>query len=111
LACPFWGSLATDTAGDASRGVSSITEQVVRVLHPRPRTFWTKWLEGFEAMLLEQQRSKADILEFYLNQVPFAANRRGVVQAARFYFGRSLKNLFTFSTIPCCKCMFFANYD
>lgn len=79
--------------GDASRGASSITEQVVRVLHPRPRTFWTKWLEGFEAMLLEQQRSKADILEFYLNQVPFAANRRGVVQAARFYFGRSLNTL------------------
>ena len=37
------------TEGRAVRGASTITEQVVRMLHPRPRTLWSKWLEGFEA--------------------------------------------------------------
>lgn len=75
------------------RGASTITEQTVRMLHPRPRTFWSRWLEGFEAWQLEQRFSKADILEFYLNQVPYANQRRGVVQAARYYFDRDLDTL------------------
>jgi penicillin-binding protein 1C len=37
--------------------------------------------------------SKPAILEFYLNQVPYAANRRGVVQAARYYFNRDINTL------------------
>ncbi|GAB6096460.1 hypothetical protein JCM14469_27130 [Desulfatiferula olefinivorans] len=71
------------------RGASTITEQVVRMIHPRPRTVWSRWIEGFEAAGLEKRHSKDAILEFYLNQVPFASNRRGVVQAAAYYFNRS----------------------
>jgi penicillin-binding protein 1C len=70
------------------RGASTITEQVVRMLHPRPRTVWSRWLEGIEAALLEKRFSKSEILEFYLNQVPYGHQRRGVVEAARFYFDR-----------------------
>lgn len=76
------------THGERVRGASSITEQVVRMLHPRPRSLWAKWVEGFEAMRLESAVSKEALLEFYLNQVPYASGRRGVVQGARFYFGR-----------------------
>lgn len=79
--------------GKAVRGASTITEQVVRIIHPRPRTLWSRWIEGFEAMLLERNSSKGEILEFYLNQVPYAANRRGVSQAARYYFNRDLDTL------------------
>ena len=75
------------------RGASTLTEQTVRILHPRPRSFWSRWLEGFEAARLENKFSKADILEFYLNQVPYARQRRGVVQAARLYFDRDLSTL------------------
>jgi penicillin-binding protein 1C len=75
------------------RGASTISEQTVRMLHPRPRTFWSRWLEGFEAVQLEKKFTKADILEFYLNQVPYASQRRGVVQAARHYFDRDLDTL------------------
>ena len=81
--------------GYAARGASTITEQVVRMIHPRPRTFWSKWLEGLEALSLEMRVSKPAILEFYLNQVPYAANRRGVVQAARYYFNRDINTLNT----------------
>src|SRR5262245_5604724 len=75
------------------RGASTITEQVVRMLHPRPRTLWSRWVEGFEAMRLEARFPKAAILEFYLNQVPYARQRRGVVQAAHAYFGRAVHTL------------------
>ena len=75
------------------RGASTITEQVVRMLHPRPRTVWSRWLEGFEAMRLEARFPKAAILEFYLNQVPYGRQRRGVVQAARTYFDRDVHTL------------------
>ncbi|MCB1680759.1 MAG: transglycosylase domain-containing protein [Alphaproteobacteria bacterium] len=75
------------------RGASTITEQVVRLIHPRPRSVWSRWLEGFEAQRLERSVSKADLLEFYLNQVPYGSNRRGVAQAARYYFNRDLSTL------------------
>jgi penicillin-binding protein 1C len=77
----------------AVRGASTVTEQVVRMIHPRKRTVWSRWLEGFEAMALERTDTKQAILEFYLNQVPYAANRRGIAQAASFYFNRSLATL------------------
>lgn len=75
------------------RGASTISEQVARMLHPRPRSVWARWLEGWEAQRLEARFSKADILEFYLNQVPYAGQRRGVAQAARYYFDRDLSTL------------------
>jgi penicillin-binding protein 1C len=75
------------------RGAGTITEQVVRMIHPRPRTVWSHWIEGFEAARLERRVSKAQILAFYLNQVPYADRRRGVVQAARLYFDRGLDTL------------------
>ncbi|MBL1141030.1 MAG: penicillin-binding protein [Proteobacteria bacterium] len=80
-------------AGDVIRGASTITEQVVRMIHPRPRTVWSRWLEGFEAMTLESQFSKLEILEFYINHVPYKARRRGIVQAADYYYDRDLETL------------------
>ena len=78
---------------EAVRGASTITEQVIRMWKPRPRTLWSRWLEGWEAIRLEKVFSKGQILECYLNQVPYAARRRGVVQAARYYFDRDLDTL------------------
>ncbi|NLD39208.1 MAG: penicillin-binding protein 1C [Desulfatiglans sp.] len=75
------------------RGASTITEQVIKMIHPRPRTIWSRWLEGVEAQALERGFSKAEILEFYLNEVPYASNRRGIVQAARYYFDRDIDTL------------------
>ncbi len=75
------------------RGASTITEQVVRLLHPRPRDVSARWIEGFEAISLEEKFSKLDILEFYINQVPYKAQRRGIVQASRYYFNRDINTL------------------
>jgi penicillin-binding protein 1C len=73
---------------DSIRGASTISEQIIRMWHPRPRTLWSRWLEGIEAGRLVKKFSKNEILEFYLNQVPYAGRRRGVVQAARDFFDR-----------------------
>lgn len=75
------------------RGASTITEQVVRLINPRPRNLWSKWLEGIEATMLERHAAKPAILEFYLNQLPYASGRRGVAQAAHYYFNRDLDTL------------------
>jgi penicillin-binding protein 1C len=80
-------------AGRFVRGASTITEQVVRMLHPRPRSIWSRWVEGLEAELLEARFSKQEILEFYLNQVPYGGRRRGIAQAARYYWDRDLDTL------------------
>jgi penicillin-binding protein 1C len=77
----------------AVRGASTISEQVVRLLHPRPRSVWSRWIEGIEAWQLERRFAKDAILECYLNQVPYSGQRRGVVQAARYYFDRDLDTL------------------
>jgi len=76
-------------AGKIVRGASSLSEQVVRMIVPRRRTVLSKVLETVDAWRLERRFLKNDILEFYLNQVPYAANRRGIKQAARFYFSKT----------------------
>ena len=80
-------------AGSIVRGASTITEQCVRIIHPRPRTFFTRWVETIEAYILEHRFSKDEILEFYLNQVPYSHQCRGIAQAADLYFNRSLDTL------------------
>ena len=85
-----WQNIAAMTK---VRGASTISEQTIKMLHPRPRTIWTRWLEGWEAGQLEKRFSKNEIIEFYMNQVPYSAQRRGVVQAARYYFDRDLETL------------------
>lgn len=87
------------TALRTIRGASTISEQVIRMWHPRPRTPWSRWLEGLEAARLEKSFSKGEILEFYLNQVPYAGQRRGVVQAARYFFDRDPDTLSTAETM------------
>lgn len=79
--------------GKRVRGASTISEQVIKMIHKRPRKLWSRWLEGFEAQQLESKLTKLQILEFYVNQVPYAAKRRGIVQGSRYYFGRDLSSL------------------
>jgi penicillin-binding protein 1C len=86
----LWTNVKT---GRAVRGASTISEQVVGMLQSRPRSVWSRWLEGWEARELERRFTKNEILEFYLNQVPYASNRRGVQQAASYYFARDLSTL------------------
>ena len=67
-------------------GASTITMQVARLLEPKERTFGNKTLEMLRAVQLEAHYSKAEILQLYLNLVPYGSNIEGVKSAALLYF-------------------------
>ncbi|MDR2161801.1 MAG: penicillin-binding protein 1C [Desulfovibrio sp.] len=79
--------------GRVVSGASTLTSQLVRLSHPRPRTFSAKLLEFAGAWKLEQSLSKDQILETYLNRAPFGGPIRGVEAAARLYFGKRARDL------------------
>ncbi|MCI5122527.1 MAG: penicillin-binding protein 1C, partial [Candidatus Electrothrix sp. AUS4] len=77
------------TQGRVVSGASTITMQTVRLLRPHPRSLWWKLLEMFQALRLEQQLSKKEILETYLTLTPYGGNIEGIEAASRFYFQKN----------------------
>ena len=75
-------------SGKRTSGASTITMQVVRLLEPRPRTYANKIVEAFRAMQLELHFSKDEILQLYLNLVPYGGNIEGIKAASLLYFGK-----------------------
>lgn len=74
-------------------GASTITQQVVRLIRPRPRTYRSKIVEMLASMKMESQLSKEQILELYLNLSPMGGNIRGAGLAARIYFNKDVENI------------------
>lgn len=70
-------------------GASTITMQVARMLQPKPRTYLNKLAEMFRALQLELHYSKDEILQLYLNLVPYGSNIQGVKAASVLYFNKS----------------------
>ncbi len=79
--------------GKRTSGASTITMQVVRLLAPKERTYWNKLTEMFRAMQLEWHYTKDEILQLYLNLVPYGGNIEGVKSAAILYFDKSPNHL------------------
>jgi penicillin-binding protein 1A len=94
----YWGiaraMLVNLKSGRFRQGGSTITQQVVKnlVLDPQ-RTFRRKIREALLARRLEQELSKDEILELYLNHIYFGDGRYGIEEAARDAFGKSAKDL------------------
>jgi penicillin-binding protein 1C len=91
--------------GKIRSGASTISMQVARALEPKKRTYFNKLCEIFRAEQLELKYSKQEILELYLNMVPYGGNIQGVKAAALFYFRKnpdhlSLAEITTLSIIP-----------
>jgi penicillin-binding protein 1C len=80
-------------AGRILSGASTITMQLVRLLRPRPRSWWGKLEEAVLAIRLERRLSKEAILEEYLNRAPYGGNIVGAEEAARRTFGKSARHL------------------
>ena len=86
-------------------GASTITMQVARSLEPKKRTYWNKCIEVFRAFQLEWKYSKDEILQLYLNKVPYGGNIEGVKSASILYFKKnpdhlSLAEIMALSVIP-----------
>jgi penicillin-binding protein 1C len=76
-------------SGRRTSGASTITMQVVRLMKPRPRTYLNKLIEVWHAVQLEMHYSKAEILQFYVNLVPYGGNIEGIKAASLLYFGKA----------------------
>ncbi len=74
-------------------GASTLTQQMVRLVYPRPRTFSGKIIEISRAVKAEWYLSKQEILEQYLNRVPLGNNLMGVGIASQVYFRKPLSAL------------------
>lgn len=79
--------------GYGSRGASTITGQLIGAMYPaevdrRERTIRRKVREAEMARALERGHTKAEILEAYLNYIPFGHGWYGIEAAARHYFGK-----------------------
>ena len=74
-------------------GASTITQQVVRLIQPRPRTYRSKIAELPASMKMEWQLTKEHILELHLNLSPMGGNIRGARLAALTYFGKEIGNI------------------
>jgi len=75
--------------GRRTSGASTITMQVVRLLEPKKRTYQNKLIESFRAVQLELHYSKDEILQLYLNLVPYGGNIEGIKAASLLYFGKA----------------------
>ncbi|MEE8078682.1 MAG: transglycosylase domain-containing protein, partial [Pseudomonadales bacterium] len=81
--------------GEISRGGSTITMQLPRNLgtFSLDQLFIRKFKEILLALKIEQELSKDEILELYINVVPFGKRAYGAQAAALTYYGKTLQNL------------------
>jgi 1A family penicillin-binding protein len=76
------------------QGGSTITQQLVKTALLTPeRTITRKIKEVILALWTEKIYSKDQILEMYLNQVPYGGSSYGIEEASKTYFGKAAKNL------------------
>src|ERR687892_89593 len=83
-------------AGEIEQGASTITQQLARNVFTTigtEETLARKVHEARVAMRLEEEYSKEEILELYLNEVYFGRGVYGVGTAAEYYFGTKARNL------------------
>ena len=88
---------ALNTFSGDRQGGSTLTQQLARNLYPdeigRAPTLTRKLKEAITALKIEATYTKAEILETYLNTVPFLYNAFGIEMAARTYFDTSAQAL------------------
>ena len=87
----FWFDLRNR---GALQGGSTITQQLAKNAFLSPeRTLTRKVKELLLAFQLERRFTKDEILNLYLNYIPYGANTYGVEAASQAFFGKSAKDL------------------
>lgn len=81
-------------AGKTTQGGSTITQQVIKnVLLDSERSYKRKIRETILARRVEQHLTKDEIFGLYLNHIYLGHGRYGVEEAARYYFGKRVKEV------------------
>lgn len=88
------GTILKPLTGRRAQGGSTITQQLIKnaILTPE-RTLRRKVKEAVLALELEQRFSKDQILEMYLNDIPYGSLAYGVEAASQQFFGVSAKDV------------------
>jgi 1A family penicillin-binding protein len=82
------------TQGGLNQGGSTITQQVVKnTVLTQDKSPIRKLKEAILALKLEKSATKEQILELYLNQIPFGGTRYGVEETALTFFGKHASDL------------------
>ncbi len=91
------GAAALATLSGNRQGGSTITQQLARNMYPeeigRALSVNRKVKEAITALKIESVYTKDEILETYLNTVPFLYNAFGIEMAARTYFDKTADKL------------------
>lgn len=83
-------ALANINAGEVVQGGSTLTQQFVKnVFLSHEQSMERKIEEAVLSLMLEDNYSKDEILELYLNTTYFGAGSTGIKQASRTYFGKA----------------------
>ncbi len=87
-------TLVNIARGKRAQGASTITQQLIKLLYFDGRkTFSRKLKEQFLSLLVEQQFTKEQILETYLNNIYFGSGIYGVEAAAQRFWGISIEQV------------------
>lgn len=83
------------TTGEKGQGASTLTMQLARGFFglTRKKEYSRKIKEVFIALKMEQELTKDEILELYLNKVELGHRAFGVGAAAQVYYGKNLNEL------------------
>lgn len=82
------------SGGNKTQGGSTITQQVARNFFLSPQKLYSrKLMEMFIALRMENEFSKDQILELYLNKMFLGHRSYGIAAAAEYYYGKKLDQL------------------
>ena len=85
---------ANVTSGGYSQGGSTITQQVVKnSILTNDKTITRKLKELVLALKLERALTKEQILDIYLNEIPYGGSIYGIEEASKAYFAIDAKDL------------------
>ena len=81
-------------SGSKSQGGSTITQQLVKnAILTTEKTYSRKIKEAILSIEIERKFSKDDILQMYLNEIPYGSSVYGIEAASQHFFGKPAKDL------------------
>ena len=87
-------AVAVASSGSKTEGGSTLTMQTARNFFlTRDKTYTRKIIEIFTAFRIEQELTKTEILELYVNKTHFSHRAYGLGAAAQVYYGKDLQDL------------------
>lgn len=91
LRAVFQNIIELDATG---QGASTITQQLVKnAILTTEKTYSRKFKEIILSLALERRYAKEEILQMYLNEIPYGSTNYGVESASQAYFGKHVSDL------------------